>query len=65
MLRRKKLRPFEIAILSVIAFCLLAASVVGLLLAIQREHWRLGFSAAGILLLAIVYFCAVWRGRPL
>jgi hypothetical protein len=65
MLRSKKLRPFEVRILSSIALVLVAAGVVGTFLAIYRGHWPLLFASVGIGGVAALYFCAARRGRPL
>jgi hypothetical protein len=65
MLRSKKLRPFEVKILLGIALLLLAASTTGTLLALHRADWRILFASLGIGVLAVLYFFAARRGRPL
>ena len=65
MLRSKKFRPFEKVILVAIAFLLVGISVAGAFLAFRHAQWRLGLASAGVLILAIVYFCAARRGKPL
>ena len=65
MLRRKKFRPFETIILRTIGLLLVAAGVTGLVLAIQRAHWRLGLASAGLFVLAAIFLVAAKRGRPL
>jgi hypothetical protein len=65
MLRSRKLRSFEKMILFAIAFLLTGASVACAFLAFREGQWRLGFASGGGLILAIVYFCAARRGKPL
>ena len=65
MLRSKKFRPFELKLLSVVALLLIAAAVVGIILAIHRADWRLLFASLGIGGLAALYLSAARRGRPL
>ena len=65
MLRPNKFRPFEKVILLAIAFLLAGASAAGAFLAFHHAHWRLGFASAGVLVLALIYFCAARRGKPL
>jgi hypothetical protein len=65
MLGSKKFRPFEVKILSCIALLLVAAGIVGMLLAIYRGDWRILFASAGVGGLAALYFSAARRGRPL
>jgi hypothetical protein len=65
MLRPKKFRPFEITILFGLALLLLGTGIFGLSLAFQQAHWRLALASMGILVLATIYLCAAWRGRPL
>jgi hypothetical protein len=65
MLRSKKFRPFEKVILVAIAFLLVGTSVAGAFLAFRHAHWRLGLASAGVLILAMIYFCAARRGEPL
>ena len=65
MLRSKKFRPFEKIILFAIAFLLVGISVAAALLALGHSQWRLGLASAGVLILAIVYFWAARRGKPL
>jgi hypothetical protein len=65
MLRSRKFRPFEKVILFAIAFLLIGASVACAFLAFRDGQWRLGFASGGGLILAIVYFCAARRGKPL
>jgi hypothetical protein len=65
MLRPKKFRPFETAILLAIALLLLGAGVVGVFLALQRAHWRLALASGGVFILTTIYLCAARRGRPL
>ena len=65
MLRSKKFRPFEKVILLAISFLLVGASVIGTFVAFRGGQWRLGFASGGVLILAIVYFCAARRGKPL
>jgi len=65
VLRPKKFRRFETAILFAIALLLIGAGIVGAVIAVRQMHWRLGLASAGVLVLSIVYFCAVKRGKPL
>jgi hypothetical protein len=65
MLRPKKFRPFETAIVWGIALLLLGAGIVGLVLAVQRAHWRLALVSGGIFIVAAIYVCAAKRARPL
>jgi len=65
MLRSKKFRPFEKVILFVIAFLLIGASLACAFLAFRDIQWRFGFASGGGLILAVVYFCAARRGKPL
>jgi len=65
MLRPKKFTRFETIILRVIAALLLAAAAVGVFLGIERSQWQLAIASVGILLLALIYFLAARRGRPL
>jgi len=65
MLRSRKFRPFEKVILFAIAFLLIGASVACTFLAFRDGQWRLGFAGGGGRALAIVYFCAARRGKPL
>ena len=65
MLRSKKFRPFEKVILFVIAFLLIGASLACAFLAFRDGQWRFGFASGGGLILAVVYFCAARRGKPL
>jgi hypothetical protein len=65
MLRSKKFRPFEKVILFAIAFLLTGAGVASAFLALRNGQGRLGFASAGVLILAIVFFCAARRGKPL
>jgi hypothetical protein len=65
MLRSKKFRPFEKVILVAIAFLLVGTSVAGAFLALRHAQWRLVLASAGVLILAIIYFCAARRGKPL
>jgi hypothetical protein len=65
MLRPKKFRPFERAIVLAIGLLLFAAGVVGLCLAIPRTDLRLSLASAGVILLAMVFLGAARRGRPL
>jgi hypothetical protein len=64
MLRPNKFRPFEKTILFAIAFLLVSASAVGPFLAFDA-HWRLGLASAGVLILAMIYFLAAKRSKPL
>lgn len=65
MLRSKKLRPFEVKILSGMALLLLVAAITGMLLALDRADWRILCVSLGIGTLAVLYFLAARRGRPL
>ncbi len=65
MLRPKKLRPFEVKILSGMALLLLAAGIIGTLLAVYKADWRILFASLGVGALAVLYFLAARRGRPL
>ena len=65
MLRPKKFRPLEVKILTGIALLLMAAGIVGTLLALYRADWRMLFASAGIGGLAALYLSAARRGRPL
>jgi hypothetical protein len=65
MLRSSKFRPFEKVILFAIGFLLIAASVACAFLAFRDGQWRIGFASGGGLILALVYFCAARRGKPL
>ena len=65
MLRSKKFRRFEKMILFAIALVLLGASVTGAFLAFRNSQSRLGLVSAGVLAIAIVYFYAAKRGKPL
>jgi hypothetical protein len=65
MLRSRKFRPFERVTLFAIAFLLIGASVTCAFLAFRNGQWRLGFAGGSGLILAIVYFCAARRGKPL
>ncbi len=65
MLRSKKFRPFEKVILFAIAFLLIGGSAACTFLAFRDRQWRLGFASGGVLILAVVYFCAARRGKPL
>ena len=65
MLRSSKFRPFEKVILFAIGFLLIAASVACAFLAFRDGRWRLGFASGGGLILALVYFGAARRGKPL
>jgi len=65
MLRSKKFRRFERVILFAIAFLMIGASLACAFLAFRDGQWRLGFAGGGGLILAVVYFCAARRGKPL
>jgi hypothetical protein len=65
MLRSRRFRPFEKVILFAIALLLIGASIAGAFLAFRDGQWRLGFASGGVLILAIIYFCAARRGKPL
>jgi hypothetical protein len=65
MLRSKKFRRFERVILFAIAFLVIGASLACAFLAFRDGQWRLGFAGGGGLILAVVYFCAARRGKPL
>jgi hypothetical protein len=65
MLRSKKFRPFEVRILVGLALVLVGAAIVGIVLALYRNHWGILFASAGIGGLAAVYLFAAKRGRPL
>src|SRR6476646_271342 len=65
MLRSTAFRPFEKVILVAIAFLLVGTSVAGAFLAFRHAQWRLGLASAGVLILAIIYFCAARGGKPL
>ena len=65
MLRRKKFRFSESVMLLGIALLLLGAGTVGVVLALQRAHWRLALVSGGILVIAGIYLVAARRGKPL
>jgi len=65
MLRSKKFRPFEKVILFAVGFLMMGASLACAFLAFRDGQWRLGFAGGGGLILAVVYFCAARRGKPL
>ena len=65
MLRSGKFRPFEKVILFTIGFLMIGASLACAILVLRNGQWRLGFASGGGLILAVVYFCAARRGRPL
>lgn len=65
MLRSKRFRPFEVIILVAVGLLLVTAAIVGAVLAITRDDWRILIASAGIGGLAAVYFLAAKRGRPL
>jgi hypothetical protein len=65
MLRSKKFRRFERVILFAIAFLMIGASLACAFLAFRDGQWRLGFAGGGGFILAVVYFCAARRGKPL
>jgi hypothetical protein len=65
VLRSKKFRRFERVILFAIAFLMIGASLACAFLAFRDGQWRLGFAGGGGLILAVVYFCAARRGKPL
>jgi hypothetical protein len=65
MLRSKKFRLFEKVILFAIAFLLIGASLACAFLAFRDGQWRFGFASGGGLILAVVYFYAARRGKPL
>ena len=65
VLRSKKFRRFERVILFAIAFLIIGASLACAFLAFRDGQWRLGFAGGGGLILAVVYFCAARRGKPL
>jgi hypothetical protein len=65
VLRPKKFRPFETRIVWVIALLLLGASIIGVVLAVRRADWRILIASIGVLGLALVYFAAARRGKPL
>ncbi|MFN2508278.1 MAG: hypothetical protein ABR589_05850 [Chthoniobacterales bacterium] len=64
MLRPRKFRPFETMIVWSVGVLLLAAGLVGVLLAVQTAHWRVAAVSAGVVLLATLYLCAARRGKP-
>jgi hypothetical protein len=65
MLRSKKLRPFEVRILSVIALLLLAAGAVGSAAGLYRGDWRILAASTGVAGLGALYLVAARRGKPL
>jgi hypothetical protein len=65
VLRSKKFRRFERVILFAIAFLIIGASLACAFLAFRDGQWGLGFAGGGGLILAVVYFCAARRGKPL
>jgi hypothetical protein len=65
MLRPGKFRPFERTIVWIIGSLLFAAGIVGVCLAIPRADLRLALAGAGVILLALVFFGAAKRGKPL
>ena len=65
MLRSKKFRLFEKVILFAIAFLLIGASLACAFLAFRDGQWQLGLASGGGLILAVVYFWAARRGKPL
>ena len=65
MLRSKKFRPFEVKLLSALALLLMAVAIVGTVLAIRRDHWRVLFGSVGVGGVAALYLFAARRGKPL
>jgi len=65
MLRSGKFRPFERVILFAVGFLMIGASLACAFLAFRAGQWRLGFASGGGVILAVVYFCAARRGKPL
>ena len=65
MLRPQKFRPYERVILCCLGLLLLGAGLVGALIAFEAAYWR--FAAVGVATigLAVVYFLAAKRGKPL
>jgi hypothetical protein len=48
-----------------VAIVLMAGSVIGIVIAFQREHWPLGLSAIGVGAIGALYARAAKLGRPL
>ena len=65
MLRPKKFRPFETAILWGFALLLLGGGVIGVFLSWQRANLKLALASVGLLVLATVYLASAGRGKPL
>jgi len=65
MLRPRKLLPYERVVLCCFGLLLLGAGLVGAVLAFEAAYWRFVAIGVGMIGLAIVYFLAVKRGKPL
>jgi hypothetical protein len=65
MLRPCKFRPFEKAILQVIALFILVASLFIGIRAVEHADWRFALASAGGFALATIYLLAARRGKPL
>jgi hypothetical protein len=65
MLRDRKFQALEAKILRVIAALCFGVGLMGLVISFYRANWVLALVSAGALFLALLYFAAGRRGRPL
>jgi len=65
VLQDRKFQALETKILGVISALCFGVGLIGLVISFYRANWVLALASAGALLLALIYFAAVRRGRPL
>lgn len=65
VLRNKPLTHLERSWCWLVGIALMAGSVIGLVVAFQRQHWPLGLSAIGVGAIGALYARAAKLGRPL
>ena len=65
MLRKNPFTHLERLWCWLVAIALMAGSVIGIVIAFQRQHWPLGLSAIGAGGIGVLYARAAKIGRPL